>query len=208
MTLIKKLVSQFHHPRGLLGFVAGQIMSHRQSNLARNRWSVDLLNLTGDEHVLELGPGPGITLKYLLRSLPNGAVVGLDHSSAMLRMCKRNNRQAVIEGRLTLIQGSFTDLPILPGPFHRILAVNSLQFDGMHAETLSQIADYLAPNGILAITFQPRGANPTEEQSRHFAKRVIELMKSVGLQEVHCEGLSLQPISAMCVLGQKTNRPN
>ncbi len=54
MSLQKKLIAQFHHPKGFLGIIAGRIMANRESNLARNRWTVDLLNLQPDDHVLEL----------------------------------------------------------------------------------------------------------------------------------------------------------
>ena len=82
--LQKALVDQFHHPRGVLGGLAGRIMARRESNLARNRWTVDLLDLAPEDHVLELGPGPGVTLGVILERVPAGFVVGVDHSATMI----------------------------------------------------------------------------------------------------------------------------
>ena len=155
--LQKALVNQFHHPRGVLGRLAGRIMARRESNLERNRWTVALLDLAPGDHVLELGPGPGVTLGLILERVAAGFVVGLDHSATMLAQCRRANRKALREKRLALIQGSFTQLPKLPGPFDAIVAVNSLQFDAVASEPLAQIATLLKPGGTLAITLQPRG---------------------------------------------------
>ena len=203
MSLKEKLIQQFHHPKGPLGLVAGQIMARRESNLARNRWTVDLLELTGYEHVLELGPGPGVTLNYLLSQLPNGLVVGLDHSSSMLKQAKRRNRRAISAGKLTLREADFTRLPALPGPFDRILAVNSLQFDGAQRKTLEAITSHLAAQGQMAVTFQPRGEHPTDTKALRFAEKVAGFMEDVGLVDLRIEKLPMQPACAMCVLGKK-----
>ena len=39
------LVSQFGHPRGIAGRLAGWVMAHRPSNRRRHAWTVDLLDL-------------------------------------------------------------------------------------------------------------------------------------------------------------------
>src|SRR3954451_6028809 len=49
------LLDQFRHPRGPLGHLAGTIMAHRRSNIDRNKWTVDLLDLTPDARVLVSG---------------------------------------------------------------------------------------------------------------------------------------------------------
>ena len=74
MSIQSILVGQFHHPSGLLGRLAGWIMATRESNLSRNRWTVDLLDIEESDDVLELGPGPGVTLQLLLSRVPQGRV--------------------------------------------------------------------------------------------------------------------------------------
>ncbi|MEJ2089935.1 MAG: class I SAM-dependent methyltransferase, partial [Gammaproteobacteria bacterium] len=136
MGLQEALVGQFHRPHGPLGRLAGWIMARRESNLERNRWTVELLDLQPTDHVLELGPGPGVTLGLLLDRVSAGRVVGVDHSAAMLKQARARNREAVEAGRLVLVEGSFTALPDLDGPFDKILAVNSLQFDAANTAAL------------------------------------------------------------------------
>ena len=200
MSLQSAVIEQFHHPRGVLGMLAGWIMATRESNLERNRWTVDLLKLEPADRVLELGPGPGVTLGLLLDRLPEGHVVGMDHSATMLAQCWKRNSKAVKEGRLSLTQGSFTELPDLPGPFDKILAVNSLQFDGMTSETLSRITALLKPGGVFAITFQPRGSHPTDEKALAFGEKVAVLLKDIGLSQIRIEKLPMNPVCAICAL--------
>ena len=83
------LVRQFRKPSGLFGRLAGLLMAHRASNRARNRWTLDLLALEPADRVLELGCGPGVALAIAAERTPEGSVIGVDHSEAMLAMAGR-----------------------------------------------------------------------------------------------------------------------
>ena len=102
----KYLISQFGRPHGLVGRLAGSIMAHRASNKLRNRWTVGLLNLEPSHQVLEVGSGPGIALAQVAGCLTSGRVVGLDYSKTMHDMAANRNRQAIRDGRVSLVIGS------------------------------------------------------------------------------------------------------
>ena len=205
MSLQRKLVSQFHKPQGLLGVIAGWIMATRTSNLERNQLTLDLLDLRSDDRVLELGPGPGVTLTSILQQVTNGSVVAVDHSEAMLARCRRTHKQACKAGRLTLVNADLSRLPDLGAPFNKILAVNSLQFDGMSAEAMASIITQLAPGGTLAITFQPRGQAPTNDKAAEFGRQLADLLRGAGLTNVRVETLVMTPNNAICVLGERAS---
>ena len=196
------LVSQFGHPRGWVGRLAGWVMANRKSNLARNRWTVELLALEPADDVLELGPGPGVTLGLLVERCPNGRIVGIDHSAVMVRRSRKANRAAVRSGQLSVIQSDFTALPDLPLSFDKILAVNALQFDAMSSAAISSIAAHLKPEGRLAITFQPRGSNPSEAKALAFAAKIEQLVRAAGLVHTRIEKLELAPVCAVCVIAE------
>lgn len=73
---------------------------------------------------------------------------------------------------------------------------------------LTDILARLAPGGKLAVTFQPRGRAPSDEQARAFADRVADLLRTLGLQEIRIERLDLKPVCAMCVIGRKPGATN
>lgn len=202
MSLQSTLVEQFHHPKGLLGRLAGAVMAHRASNRARNRWTVELLDVQPGQSVLELGPGPGVTLDLLLERVRPGRVTAVDHSELMLARCRRRHRDAVRDGVLELICAEFPGVPD-GGAFDRILAVNSLQFDGMNDRTLRALADALKPGGRIAITFQPRAPGAGASAAENFGRNATGLLANAGFTEVRTERLPLMPVPAVCVIGER-----
>jgi hypothetical protein len=96
-------LAQFHQPTGAVGHVAGWIMGRRSSDVARNRWAVQLLDVQPADRVIELGCGPGVAIAALAARANRGLVVGVDHSQVMIRQARRRNRAAIRAGRVRLI---------------------------------------------------------------------------------------------------------
>ena len=86
----------FGNPRGLGGRVAAFVMAHRSSNVTRNRWAVDLLDLQPHDRFLEVGCGPGVALSAARARTPH--VVGVDRSPLMVRIAARRSGARVVEG--------------------------------------------------------------------------------------------------------------
>ena len=89
MSLVTPVYRQFRRPTGLLGRLAGWIMANRPSNIERNRWTVDVLNVQPADHVLEIGFGPGLAIAQVARLAPQGRLVGIDHSALMIERASR-----------------------------------------------------------------------------------------------------------------------
>jgi SAM-dependent methyltransferase len=121
-----RVFSQFHHPRGWAGRLAGWEMTLRPSNRKRNIWAVSLLHVQPSDCVLEIGFGPGVAVRELGRRVSNGVVVGIDHSEAMRAQAARRNARAIRAGRVSLMVASVESLPAFDRPFDKILAVNNM----------------------------------------------------------------------------------
>ncbi len=65
--LVRRVVSQFMHPRGLSGHLVGWEMALRPSNRKRNVWAVSVMDVQPDDRVLEIGFGPGIAVREIAR---------------------------------------------------------------------------------------------------------------------------------------------
>jgi ubiquinone/menaquinone biosynthesis C-methylase UbiE len=196
------VASQFGKPTGLIGRVVGWIFANRASNIRRSNWTVELLKLASRDRVLEVGCGPGIALKASLKIVTQGTVVGLDHSDVMIAQARNRNRPAVRQKRLRLIVGTLGDLAADEPPFDKIFSVNVIQFVDKIAFVGASVAR-LSPGGVLATSFQPRGAKPTREKALEMSKTLEGLFARAGLSDVKTEWLELRPVPAICVLGRK-----
>ncbi len=88
-SLRRAIVRQFGRPTGLVGRLAGLVMTIRPSNRERNRRTVELLDIRPDDRVLEVGHGPGLALQWAAERAVRGKVVGIDHSAQMHREAAR-----------------------------------------------------------------------------------------------------------------------
>ena len=137
-------------PRGLFGRVSSLMM--RRINTEMNEHMVALLDLSGDEHVLEIGFGPGMGVQLLVAALPGGHVAGVDPSPLMVRQAGRRNAAAVGAGVVDLHEGVATDLPFTDVAFDAVCSANSLQLWGDLEVAFAEIARVLVPGGRLALS--------------------------------------------------------
>ena len=194
--VIRRLVRQFHHPTGLGGTLAGWVMSHRPSNVQRNRWAVDLLDVQPDDRVLELGCGPGVAVAALAQRASNGLVVGIDHSEVMINQARRRNAPTVAAGRVRLVHASVECLPAVDRPFDAALAVNNAGIWPAPVERLREIATLLRTGGRIALVSQPRHKGEPMAAAGDLAK----LLTDAGFENLRIEKLALEP-PVVCVLG-------
>jgi cyclopropane fatty-acyl-phospholipid synthase-like methyltransferase len=201
MGLRSAIVSQFEHPRGLLGRIVGFILAGRGSNLVRNRWTVDLLDPASGERVLEIGCGPGVALKLVL-SRASVTATGVDHSALMIAQARRRNAKAARAGRLTLIQGTVDDIPATADPFDKAFSINVIQFVDQ-AAFAARMHALLKQGGTLATTYQPRHAKATRADALKMAEKLTRIFAAAGFENIRREEIDLKPVPAVCVVAQR-----
>jgi SAM-dependent methyltransferase len=194
-------LAQFHQPTGAVGHVAGWIMGRRSSNVARNRWAVQLLDVQPADRVIELGCGPGVAIAALATRASRGLVVGVDHSQVMIRQARRRNRAAVRAGRVRLIHTPVENLSISDGPFDVALAVNTVGMWPDPGARLRELARLLRPGGRIALVSQPRRPGATTSTAVAVAGELAGLLTEAGVEHLRTEMFDLDPPVA-CVLGR------
>jgi ubiquinone/menaquinone biosynthesis C-methylase UbiE len=203
MGLRESVVAQFQRPHGPLGFLAGQIMARRPSNIDRNRWAVDLLGLEPSDRVLEIGFGPGIAIGKAADRVTRGIVVGLDHSPAMLRVASRRNTDAIRSGLVQLHCGKVESLVTDAVRFDKIYSVNVVQFWQDPEAMFRNLILLLANGGEIATTYMPRhrGAGPTDAIRK--AEEIVAQYVSAGLTGIRIERLDSHAVPAVSVIGKR-----
>jgi SAM-dependent methyltransferase len=196
------IVRQFGRPEGLMGRLVGLVMTVRPSNRARNRRTVELLDIQPEDRVLEVGHGPGLAIQWAAERATRGKVVGIDHSALMHHVAARRNAQAIEAGRVELHVASPGTMPPLEMPFDKVFAVNVYMFWPDPVAVLTALALVLKPGGIIALTFQPRHRGATNEDARRGGERIADSLRAAGFLDVGINVLPLRPVDAVCVLGR------
>lgn len=133
---------------------AGILMSPLRRLVLTPEELVERLGLTGDERVLELGPGPGYFTPTLAEALPDGHLVLLDVQHEMLTMVRDRLDQQHAE-RADCVQGDGSILPFADGCFDVVMLVAVLGETPEPEETLREIRRVLRPGGLYSNTEQP-----------------------------------------------------
>jgi SAM-dependent methyltransferase len=199
--LFSAVVTQFVRPHGFAGQLAGWEMTLRPSNRKRNRWAVALLDVQSQDHVLEIGFGPGLAIRELARRATNGFVLGIDHSEVMVRQAAVRNRAAVEQGRVDLRLGSVLDLRDFSEMFDKALAVNNF---GMWPEPEARLNDLrraLRPGGRVAVVSQPRCLGASAETTERVGEETAGQLRAAGFVSLQREMLNLRP-PVVCVLAE------
>ena len=118
--------------------------------------------------VVDLGVGSGHALAHFLRGRPDATAIGVDLSKPMLDQARATFRRAGVAGRVRLVHGDITDLPL---ELHqeRVEAVCSLWTlhqlpdDEAAGAALGQIAGFCAEHGaaMWLFDFQRLGSPAT-----------------------------------------------
>src|SRR5579872_249871 len=107
-------------------------------------WVLDRIVWRGDEHVLDIGAGPGTYFDGLLPRIPQGQLIAGDLSLGMAR--KAAQRQGVTGH---VLNGDAQKLPFRSGTFDVVLANHMLYHIPDLDEALSEIHRVLKPDGCL-----------------------------------------------------------
>jgi ubiquinone/menaquinone biosynthesis C-methylase UbiE len=190
--------SQFAHPRGLLGRLAGAVMSIE--NRRRNAFAVSALAPQPGDQVLEIGFGPGVTIAQLAELVGDGFVAGVDNSSVMVEQARRRNTGAIGEGRVDLRFGSVELLPFADGAFDRALAVNSQHHWPNPTANLREVRRVLKPGGVIVIAEQPVWAEPDADDCQ-FAGDLASSLAAAGFEQIEVTTRRMRPAPTICVRG-------
>jgi ubiquinone/menaquinone biosynthesis C-methylase UbiE len=197
---MKILDAAFGHPRGLLGRLGGMIMA--RSTAERNAWTIRLLTIHPDAHILDIGCGPGALIHALAEHTPNGLVAGIDTSPVMLHQASRRNAQLIQQRRVQLQRASALALPFADATFDIAISANSVQLWPDQLAGVTEMRRVLKPGGQIAIILQPIWVK-TNDEVKALGNNLQELLSSAGFRSARCAFKEMKPIGSVCVLGEK-----
>lgn len=138
---------QAARPRGVFGGLLGWIWWFETARV--NDHALTLLAPGRDDRILELGFGPGRTIRRLAAA--GATVIGVDVAPGMVRAADRRNRWAVRSGAVCLYVGDGTRLPVDDDSVDAVLSVHTLYFWPDHMVVAREFARVLRPGGRLVL---------------------------------------------------------
>jgi trans-aconitate 2-methyltransferase len=123
--------------------------AYERLSAPQTRWGqlvVDRLELAGNERVLDAGCGTGRVTAMLVERLPDGRVIGLDGSAAMIEQA---NVRFADEPRVELIVADLTEPLLLDGQVDAILSTATFHWIADHGSLFRNLASALRPGGQL-----------------------------------------------------------
>jgi ubiquinone/menaquinone biosynthesis C-methylase UbiE len=124
--------------------------------------------------VLEVGGGPAAYADFLLSRAEH--VTCVDVSSAMLAAAREEHATAVADERLSLIQGSVTELPFADGAFDWIIAAGVVEYVQDDVQALGQMRRCLTDDGMACVSFPLR--HPVLANAARIRSKVARLARA------------------------------
>jgi arsenite methyltransferase len=154
---------------------------------ARLQWEppevvVGLLQLTGDETVVDYGAGTGVFTLELARALPRGRAVAVDMSDELLaRLRDKLVAEPDLGDRVEIVHTTDDSVSLADGAADAVLAVNLWHEIHDEPPALTEIVRLLRPGGTLLIVDWAPMERPAGPPNDHVVARDVAAAEVAGL---------------------------
>lgn len=150
---------------------------------------LEVLDLGPKDRLLEVGCGGGAFLQEALKSGCRATAV--DHSPEMVRLARENNRAAVGEGRLEVVEGDASHLPVPDDTFTSAVSTGVFGFLREPLASLREVHRALVMGGLFGLytgtrelVGTPACAEPAASRIRFYEDAELEeLARSAGFRD-------------------------
>lgn len=143
------LLPQLGCPAGSIGIAIGDMLEH--SNRAVIEAAFELLDLRAHEHVLEVGPGNGAHIPFVLEQAPGVTYSGVDISPTMIAVARCRHASLVRTGRVLLETADVIAMPFSSASFDKAITINCTYFWPDLVAGLKAMRRMLRTDGALVI---------------------------------------------------------
>ena len=149
---LRTLARQFARPRGLAGrWIFGAWLD--RVNKGMNVQALELLDVRGQDKVLEVGFGGGNLLAAILAANPC-EVTGVDISEEMVARARQRFRREIAEGHVRIAPGSVGQLPLEDGSVDKACSLNTIYFWPDPAAAVAELGRVIRKGGTLVLGFE------------------------------------------------------
>jgi ubiquinone/menaquinone biosynthesis C-methylase UbiE len=150
----KDLAQALRHPSGPLGVQVAEKMN--KDNFLINRLTIEHLDLSDNESILEIGMGNGFFVKHLFETKGSIHYTGCDFSETMVHEATKLNAVFVDNGLAEFVMSNAEALPFRNETFDKVFSVHTIYFWDNPTLVLNEIHRVLKTCGELTIAVRPK----------------------------------------------------
>ncbi|MFP5202685.1 MULTISPECIES: class I SAM-dependent methyltransferase [Bacillus] len=199
--MLSTISKTFSRPKGWLGSIAGFIMANE--NKALNQWAIRHLDLTDGENILEIGYGPGYSIKHMLKHYQGLHIDGLDASSTMQEQAQSRVSKRAKDKQVRLYVGKIEKTRLPGEQYDKVLSVNNFTIWDDPKTGLLNLYHTLKPGGTLVIVMQPREKGADAKRTKEMGESILNDLQFAGFDEFSIEYEEIRPTLAVCVTAKK-----
>ena len=148
---LQAIASQLKNPSGEKGIEMGNMMNETNINMTRH--SIQNLNISKENRILELGHGNAGHLEFLFEQAEKLKYYGLEMSELMFQEARQINRNFVSQKQAFFSVYDGNIIPFEDDFAYKIFTVNTIYFWKEPEKMLLEIYRILKPNGNFCLTF-------------------------------------------------------
>ena len=152
-----------------------------------NNLTINNIDLGSEDIVLDIGCGSGKAARLAAKICTNGKVIGIDPSTAMIRISNDNPDGKLIN--LKFKKGSAEKIPVANKSFTKVIAINSLHHWQDYKKGLIEVVRILCPGGSFFISNDivdgdtcGHGDGPLEKP-----EHIISIIQKTGFIDISLE---------------------
>jgi len=173
-------MTELRRVRRLYTLVAGIYDLRVGPFLRRRGTALDALRPRPGDTVLDLACGTGLNFRYIIERIgPDGRVVGVDCTRAMLKRARRKVARHRWDA-VALVEGDATSLPLASDSCDAVLCSYAMAIIPDYQRAIAEAVRVLKPGGRLVLLEPKRG-------SALWARAVTPLVAFSGLGVVHLD---------------------
>lgn len=203
--MFKKFFNQTRKPVGFGGRLMLSMMNKGHTNISL--WGLDQLSSIHPHSIVDIGCGGGANLSRLLKKYKQAKVLGIDYSMESVNASSNFNEEAIIEGRLDVIQGDVLHLPISDESYDIATAFETVYFWPGPVDSFKEVYRILKHEGefmiVNEVSCRDRRSKKWEEIIDGMVIYNIDelqgFLKEVGFEIVHAN----VDQNKLCVIAKK-----
>lgn len=199
------VAEQLGNPHGVLGKVVARMLNRA------NRFAIDAAveaaEVGSGQAAADIGFGGGVGLSILLRTVGEaGTVHGVEISPDMSARARSRFARDIGTGRLRIVEGALTELPLASASLDAVITVNTVYFIDDLDRACAELARVLRPGGRVVVGIGDPAAMAKMPFTAHgFRLRPVDevsgALQRAGLAVEHRQ-IDRQPIPAHLLIGR------